>query len=162
MQAGVEKLQTTLEITLPATGLSDRFVSPELIVLISGPRFIFSPAEIYAVFPPRDSFGEWDNVLPHVELTPSTLPWQRKSGANDKTTPWLALILLQEDEWNDPGAAWSPRRSPGKRCGIKSGWRLKLLIGRLRKEIASLPFRRCASSEPSCNSSCRWPRICVG
>ncbi len=102
MQAGVEKLQTTLEITLPATGLSDRFVSPELIVLISGPRFIFSPAEIYAVFPPRDSFGEWDNVLPHVELTPSTLPWQRKSGANDKTTPWLALILLQEDEWNDP------------------------------------------------------------
>jgi hypothetical protein len=102
MQAGVEKLQTTLDLTLPATGFSDRFISPELTVLISGPRFIFSPAELYALFPPRDSFGEWDNVLPHVELTPSTLPWQRKSGASDNTTPWLALILLQEDEWGDP------------------------------------------------------------
>ena len=102
LQAGIEKLQSTLDITLPATGLSDHFVSPELTVLISGPRFIFSPAEIYAVFPPRDSFGEWDNVLPHVELMPSTLPWLRKSGANDRTVPWLALILLQEDEWTDP------------------------------------------------------------
>lgn len=102
MQAGIEKLQATLDLTLLASGLSDHFVSPELTVLISGPRFIFSPAELYAVFPPRDSFGEWDNVLPHVELTPSTLPWQRQSGANDKTVPWLALILLQEDEWTDP------------------------------------------------------------
>ncbi|WP_423226710.1 hypothetical protein [Candidatus Amarolinea aalborgensis] len=102
LQAGVEKLQLTLDLTLPATDHPDPFVSPELTVLISGPRFIFSPAEIYAIFPPRDSFGEWDNVLPHVELTPSTLPWQRASGANDKTMPWLALILLQDDEWTDP------------------------------------------------------------
>lgn len=106
LQAGTVKLQSTLDLTLPATP-TDQFVSKELIVLISGPRFIFSPAEIYAVFPPRDSFGEWDNVLPHVELMPSTLPWLRKSGAsdksgtNDKPVPWLALILLQEDEWAD-------------------------------------------------------------
>jgi len=105
LQAGVEKLQLTLDLSLPAIGPADHhdsFVSPELTVLISGPRFIFSPAEIYAVFPPRDSFGEWDNVLPHVELTPSTLPWQRPSGADDRSVPWLALILLQEEEWNDP------------------------------------------------------------
>jgi hypothetical protein len=102
LQAGVDKLQATLAITLNATGLHEQFVSPELTVQVSCPRFIFSPAEIYAVFPPRDSFGEWDNVLPHVELMPSTLPWQRKSGASDRTVPWLALILLQEDEWTDP------------------------------------------------------------
>lgn len=102
LQAGTETIQSTLDLTLQASRLTDHFVSPELTIQISGPRFIFSPAEIHAVFPPRDSFGEWDNVLPHIELTPSTLPWQRRSGANDKTVPWLALILLQEDEWNDP------------------------------------------------------------
>ena len=41
LQAGVEKLQLTLDLTLPATDLPDHFVSPELTVLISGPRFIF-------------------------------------------------------------------------------------------------------------------------
>lgn len=102
LQAGVDKLQAVLDIALKTSGLHDQFISPELTVQVSGPRFIFSPAEIYAVFPPRDSFGEWDNVLPHVELMPSTLPWQRQSGAADDKTPWLALILLQEDEWTDP------------------------------------------------------------
>lgn len=102
LQAGVHQLQATLDINLTATGLTDKFMSPVLTVQVSGPRFIFTPAELYAVFPPRDSFGEWDSVLPHVELMPGTLPWQRKSGDNDETTPWLALILLQEDEWNDP------------------------------------------------------------
>ncbi len=101
LQAGRANLQATLDITLTASSLTDHFAS-EMTVEISGPRFIFSPAEIYAVFPPRDSFGEWDNVLPHVELTPSTLPWQRQSGASDRTVPWLALILLHEDEWTDP------------------------------------------------------------
>lgn len=111
LQAGTETIQSTLNLTLQATGLTDYFVSPELTIQISGPRFIFSPAEIHAVFPPRDSFGEWDNVLPHIELTPSTLPWQRQSGANDKTVPWLALILLQEDEWNDPAKVKTEKKA---------------------------------------------------
>lgn len=102
LQAGVDKLQAVLDITLKSSGLHDQFISPELTVQVSGARFLFSPAEIYAIFPPRDSFGEWDSVLPHIELMPSTLPWQRKSGDADDKTPWLALILLQEDEWTDP------------------------------------------------------------
>lgn len=83
------------------------FNAPEVHLLVSGPRFVFSPAEIYAVFPPRDSLGEFDNVLPHIELTPSALPWQRHAGRQSPTdgprprTPWLALILLQEDEWTN-------------------------------------------------------------
>ncbi|MDX2029173.1 MAG: hypothetical protein SF339_00785 [Blastocatellia bacterium] len=101
LQAGDNTITATLDFNLPAGGKPDRFAAPELIVQVSGPRFMFSPSEIYAVFPPRDSFGEWDNMLPHVELMPSTLPWQRKSGVSDRTVPWLALILLQEDEWTD-------------------------------------------------------------
>lgn len=83
-----------------------KFNSPALNLFVSGPRFIFTPKEIYSVFPPRDSLGEHTNVLPHIELEPSTLPWLRKTiGATEKAKgqnfPWLALILLQEDEWTD-------------------------------------------------------------
>lgn len=89
-------------VTLSAPGIDQTtFNGAALNLLVSGPRFVFSPKEIYAVFPPRDSFGEFDSVLPHIELEPATLPWFRKSGNGDDKTPWLALILLQEEEWTD-------------------------------------------------------------
>ena len=112
---GLSPVQITLNSTvaLAVSGVTPNpGFSSEMVIFFSGPRFVFSPAEIYAVFPPRDSLGEFDNVLPHVELTPSTLPWQRSAqpppkGASgsiqpDPPLPWLALILLQEDEWQDP------------------------------------------------------------
>lgn len=96
------ELQIQSSFTLKASGIPAFEPSaPQLNILVSGPRFVLSPAEIFAVFPPRDSFGEFDNTLPHIELTPSTLPWQRASGSWDVTLPWLALILLQDDEWTD-------------------------------------------------------------
>lgn len=89
--------------SLEARGIpTPTFPSPDLTILVSGPRFVFAPAEIFAVFPPRDSFGEFDNTLPHIELASSTLPWQRPSGSSQEAVPWLALILLQDDEWTDP------------------------------------------------------------
>ncbi len=69
---------------------------------VAGPRFQLNPAEIHTVFPPKDSLGEFDNVLPHIELTRSTLPWERTAQKDKREVPWLGLILLQEEELNDP------------------------------------------------------------
>ncbi len=100
LKSGEIEIQSSL--TFEADGVSaSPFVSPRLTLLISGLRFVFSPAEIFSVFPPRDSLGEFDDALPHIELTPGTLPWQRASGSSDETLPWLALILLQDEEWTD-------------------------------------------------------------
>lgn len=101
IRSGSHTIHAKLDLTLSSTKHEDHFAAPQINVQVSGPRFVFAPSEISAIFPPRDSFGEWDNVLPHIELNPSTLPWQRSSGAADDTTPWLALLLFQEDEWND-------------------------------------------------------------
>jgi hypothetical protein len=68
--------------------------------LVFGERFELKPEDIYAVFPPEGSLGDHSNVLPHVALNRSTLPWERKpwgaSGSGD--APWLILLLFDQEE----------------------------------------------------------------
>ncbi len=65
---------------------------------VAGERFQLKPADIHAVFPPAGSLGEHSNVLPHIILNRSTLPWERQADANNKNLPWLALLLFEEGE----------------------------------------------------------------
>lgn len=98
VQSGRYELNPTLAIK---GGITDNFsLSQPLVFEVAGPRFALAPNEIESVFPPRDSLGEFDNILPSIELTRSTLPWERDAGK--KNIPWLGLILLQEVEFNDP------------------------------------------------------------
>lgn len=61
---------------------------------ISGTRFQLQPQEIQAVFPPDNSLGDHENVLPHVVLKRSTLPWERKAEDTSEASPWLALLVF--------------------------------------------------------------------
>jgi len=74
---------------------------------VAGDRFELKPADVEAVFPPEGSLGEHSNVLPHLMLGRSTLPWERtavKYARRDKDTgvPWLALLLFDESEKPTP------------------------------------------------------------
>lgn len=74
---------------------------------VAGDRFVLQPADVEAVFPPEGNLGEHSNVLPHIMLSRSTLPWERtavKLAAGDKDTgvPWLALLLFDESEKPTP------------------------------------------------------------
>ena len=68
---------------------------------VRGPRFTLDPQLIEGVFPPAGSLGDHSDVLPHILLNRSTLPWER-SGAQAESAaeklPWLALLLFEEDE----------------------------------------------------------------
>ncbi len=65
---------------------------------ISGIDNQLKPTDIHAVFPPDGSLGEHSNVLPHIILNRSTLPWERQSVSNNNDTAWLALLLFEETE----------------------------------------------------------------
>lgn len=65
---------------------------------VRGPEFSLSPQDVYAVFPPEGSLGEHSNVLPHVSLRRSTLPWERFGNPDDETSSWLALLVFHENE----------------------------------------------------------------
>src|SRR5215470_4510181 len=66
---------------------------------VRGDRFALKPTDVQAVFPPAGSLGDHANVLPHIILHRSTLPWERsvdRRPDGDETAPWLALLLFYE------------------------------------------------------------------
>lgn len=112
-------------IQIPAKSVDQTFpLKQEQKFSVLGPRFTLDPQDIRAVFPPAGSLGEHSNVLPHIILRRSTLPWERraaplsddeekalakeeksrtenekrlaKSGNEKKKIPWLALLLFDE------------------------------------------------------------------
>ena len=94
------------EMVMPA-GLSEKEVkiaAARQHFVVSGERFYIAPDQVFAVFPPKDSEGDYAGCLPHIELKRSTLPWERratKEKNSDLTTtrmPWLALLLVSESD----------------------------------------------------------------
>jgi hypothetical protein len=75
---------------------------------VAGERFELNPIDVLGVFPPEGNLGEHFNVLPHIMLNRSTLPWERTAEAesspesSSKSTPWLALLLFDEDQKPTP------------------------------------------------------------
>ncbi len=67
---------------------------------VEGERFQLKPDDIQAVFPPKGSLGDHSNVLPHIILTHSTLPWERSPDGSEPPSklPWLLLLVFSEAE----------------------------------------------------------------
>lgn len=80
---------------------------------VLGPRFTLDPQEIQEMFPPPGNLGEHANVLPHMILKRSTLPWERSANSAHSDVPWLALLLFEEREIQT-------RRSPLKLSELKT------------------------------------------
>ena len=100
--AGDYTIQVTQKIVAPEIPANDPgFGTPVMSFSVQGERFVLPPAEVHAVFPPDASMGDHADVLPHVVLRRSTLPWERKVEPNDKATPWLALLVFHDDEFRD-------------------------------------------------------------
>lgn len=91
-------------------GFSDSF-SGTLTFAVQGPRFTLPSDRVHTQFPPPGGNGEYSNVLPHVVLKDKTLPWQRLPGeppaggsvartvgGGDVITPWLALLVFDQDD----------------------------------------------------------------
>ncbi|NEO20839.1 MULTISPECIES: hypothetical protein [unclassified Moorena] len=74
----------------------------ELIFSVIGERFEpLTPQDIYAVFPPPESLGDHSNVLPHITVNRSTLPWERYPGQSDENLTWLVLLLFWDSDFED-------------------------------------------------------------
>lgn len=88
-----QTLKTTDSSKIPESVFSAtrRFV-------VAGERCGLDADAIVGVFPPEGSLGDHAQVLPHVLLKRSTLPWERSADASGERLPWLALLLLDGDE----------------------------------------------------------------
>jgi hypothetical protein len=68
---------------------------------VIGERFALNPTDVQIVFPPENSSGDHAMVIPHVILNRSTLPWERFAAEGDEATPWLALLVFNEEEMSE-------------------------------------------------------------
>ncbi len=84
---------------------------------IKAPRFALDPGDVHSVFPPAGSSGIFDQNLPHIVLTKRNLPWERYLVAENKTTPWLALLLFSPDEIVAPRAPVTSTLANPSRAG---------------------------------------------
>lgn len=91
-------LSTKLTLTGINNGSNVDYADNSLCFTVSAPRFALELGLIYSVYPASGSSGPYHKTLPHIVFTRKTLPWEREIVAGDSTKPWLALLLLTEEE----------------------------------------------------------------
>ncbi|MGW4797780.1 hypothetical protein ACWEPC_35705 [Nonomuraea sp. NPDC004297] len=76
---------------------------------VRGPQVAIDAGAVLAVQPPDASSGRFAEVLPHVVLGDPMLPWERAMPGAPPGTPWLALLVLTDDQL--VGGTASPTRT---------------------------------------------------
>jgi len=66
-------------------------------LIIESDPFRMGIEDIHSVYPPANARGEFKNTLPNIVLRKRSFPWERDI-FNDNTLPWVALLVLEEDE----------------------------------------------------------------
>lgn len=104
---GDYQLQT--QLTINGEGVSES-QSGSMNFSVLGPRFGLSPSEVFGVFPAPNTIGDFSEVLPHVILKRTTLPWERSPIFDNQAfeppfgqMPWLGLLLIDQMEMDSYG-----------------------------------------------------------
>lgn len=80
------------------SGLNQNIAPITQDIKVEGPRFILAPGEVHSMFPPPHDRGNFCNRLPQIVLRRRTLPWERTLDGSDEGPPWMALLLVNENE----------------------------------------------------------------
>lgn len=71
---------------------------------VMAPRYAIEGSEIQAYFPPPGGVAEYKNILPHLVFRTRNLPWERSVWPDEGGEPWLALLVLSEQDILEGGA----------------------------------------------------------
>jgi hypothetical protein len=94
---GTYKLTATAEARFADTPAPER-IDNDRFFIVDAPRFALPPNEVAGMVPPHNAHGAFYLSLPHVVLGRRTLPWERTFDATRPGTPWMALLVFDEDE----------------------------------------------------------------
>jgi hypothetical protein len=66
---------------------------------VEGPQFAIEEQQVYSVYPPANSNGDFHTDLPSITFNRSTLPWERSPIKENEThASWLCLLVVFESE----------------------------------------------------------------
>jgi hypothetical protein len=114
--AGEYTVSADLSLDVAAASNAD-FETAVKKVWVGAPRFALEEAAVYTMYPPRGMTGHFETTLPQIVFKRRTLPWERTIDGelhgntafklNDpvRHAPWMALLLLSEDEMQGQGIA---------------------------------------------------------
>ncbi len=85
--------------TLPQLGSDDKDLSFSRYIEVVGERWSIDPLIIHQRLPPKNEQGVLvDSSIPKIVFQRKTLPWERVADDSDDNIPWMALLLIREDE----------------------------------------------------------------
>jgi len=87
-----------LQQTVSLEGEEPRHYYRDQTFAVLAPRYAIDTDEVQAYFPPSGGVADYTNILPHVVLGSRNLPWERKVWLDKKGEPWLALLVLSEQD----------------------------------------------------------------
>ncbi|WP_152645042.1 hypothetical protein [Kitasatospora griseola] len=104
LDAGRYQVTVTTEVAGLDTG--DYFQPVRRDFEVRVPQFFLDPRDVGEMFPPANSNGAYEGVLPSLVLNHCALPWERLiADEQPKSVPWLALLTLGPHEpVPEPGA----------------------------------------------------------
>lgn len=74
-------------------------IEPAMLAFAAGANPLrLAPEKVYSVYPPKDIYGKFGLLLPHIVFTDKSLLWERKIRGLKGLVPWLALLLFDERE----------------------------------------------------------------
>lgn len=76
------------------TNVTDNYTT-SMNFIVATNRFYLPDSEIYSVYPPKNSHGQYENTLPHIVLKNPQYPWECSASAS-LLTPWTTLLLIDE------------------------------------------------------------------
>jgi len=76
-------------------------MTPAQEFVVSAPQFALPPEDIVSVHPAAGSTGKFAEQLPHIVFSEPALPWERAMQDPSHAEPWLALLVLTDDELPD-------------------------------------------------------------
>ncbi|HAU86987.1 MAG TPA: hypothetical protein DCW90_16300 [Lachnospiraceae bacterium] len=84
----------------PSCEIKDYMVEDaSLTFQVAGETVVMNENEVYSVYPPKDSVGQFKNCIPHIVLHRKTFPWEYTlSCQTEEPLPYVALLVISEDE----------------------------------------------------------------
>ena len=94
-----------MQHTVKVGGEAERHYYRDQIFEVLAPRYTIEASEIQAYFPPPGGVADYQNILPHLVIATRNLPWERTIWQDTPREPWLALLVLSDQELIDGNAA---------------------------------------------------------
>jgi hypothetical protein len=88
----------TIQVAQTLSGIDTGDLGTTQAFVVAAPQVSVDAIDVNSTYPPQNLTGQYGDVLPHIVLNEALLPWERPLDGNDRSIPWMALLIFSPDE----------------------------------------------------------------